>query len=202
MIQNLPTKSAVAGMFPLASQHFDIRFLISPKLVGMTDSFIYLKRKVTNPKARHSEQRGTSVIQNLPTKSAVAEVFPLASQHFDSRFLISPRLVGMTDSFIYLKRKVTNPKARHSERRGTSMIQNLPTKSAVAEVFPLTSQHFDSRFLISLRLVGMTDSFIYLKRKVTNPKARHSERRGTSMIQNLPTKKCCGRDVSSHFTAL
>ncbi|EOU3286019.1 hypothetical protein ACNVJQ_003862, partial [Vibrio harveyi] len=56
-------------------------------------------------------------------------------------------------------RKVTNPKARHSERRGTSMIQNLPTKSAVAEVFPLASQHFDIRFLISLRLVGMTGSF-------------------------------------------
>lgn len=40
------------------------------------------------------------------------------------------------------------------------MTQNLPTKSAVTEVFPLASQHFDSRFLISLRLVGMTDSFI------------------------------------------
>ncbi|WP_237720164.1 hypothetical protein, partial [Vibrio harveyi] len=159
VIQNLPTKSAVAEMFPLASQHFDIGFLISPRLVGMTDSFIYLKRKVTNPKARHSEQRGTSVIQNLPTKSAVAEVFPLTSQHFDSRFLISPRLVGMTDSFIYLKRKVTNPKARHSEQRGTSVIQNLPTKSAVAGMFPLTSQHFDSRFLLSPRLVGITGSF-------------------------------------------
>ncbi len=99
MIQNLPTKSAVAEVFPLASQHFDIRFLISPRLVGMTDSFIYLKRKVTNPKACHSKQPGTSVIQNIPTKSAVAEVFPLASQHFDIRFLISPRLVGMTGSF-------------------------------------------------------------------------------------------------------
>ena len=98
MIQNLPTKSAVAEVFPLASQHFDIGFLISPRLVGMTDSFIYLKRKVTNPKARHSERRGTSVIQNLPTKSAVAEVFPLASQHFDIRFLILPKLVGMTGS--------------------------------------------------------------------------------------------------------
>lgn len=39
------------------------------------------------------------------------------------------------------------------------MIQNLPTKSAVEEVFPLASQHFDIRFLISLRLVGMTGSF-------------------------------------------
>jgi hypothetical protein len=39
MIQNLPTKSAVAEMFPLASQHSNIRFLISPKLVGMTGSF-------------------------------------------------------------------------------------------------------------------------------------------------------------------
>ena len=93
MIQNLPTKSAVAEMFLLASQHFDSRFLISLRLVGMTDSFIYLKRKVTNPKARHSERRGTSVIQNLPTKSAVAEGGPLASQHFDIRFLISPKLV-------------------------------------------------------------------------------------------------------------
>ncbi len=46
------------------------------------------------------------MIQNLPTKSAVAEVFPLrASQHSDIGFLISPRLVGMTDSFIYLKEK-------------------------------------------------------------------------------------------------
>ncbi|MGY5720075.1 hypothetical protein ACXHQ0_22925 [Vibrio antiquarius] len=52
---------------------------------------------MTNPKARHSEQRGTSVIQNLPTKSAVTELFSLALQHLDSRFLISPRLVGMTD---------------------------------------------------------------------------------------------------------
>ncbi|MDF5104244.1 hypothetical protein P3603_25165, partial [Vibrio parahaemolyticus] len=56
-------------------------------------------------KARHSEQRGTSVIQNLPTKSAVAEEFSLASQHVDSRFLISPRLVGMTDSFIFKKNR-------------------------------------------------------------------------------------------------
>ncbi|MDF6013604.1 hypothetical protein [Vibrio harveyi] len=112
MIQNLPTKSAVAEMFLLASQHFDSGFLISPRLVGMTDSFIYLKRKVTNPKARHSEQRGTNMIQNLPTKSAVAEVFPLASQHSDIGFLISPRLVGMTDSFIHLfKKKSDQPQS-------------------------------------------------------------------------------------------
>ncbi|ELB2759217.1 MULTISPECIES: hypothetical protein [Vibrio] len=72
------------------------------------------------------------MIQNLPTKSAVAEEFSLASQHVDSRFLSSPRLVGMTDSFV-LERAVANLKARHSEQRGTSVIQNLPTKSAVAE---------------------------------------------------------------------
>ncbi len=97
MIQNLPTKSAVAEEFSLASQHVDIRFLISPRLVGMTDSL--LKITVTNPKVRHSEQRGTSVIQNLPTKSAVVEGVSLASQHVDSRFLNSPRLVGTTRSF-------------------------------------------------------------------------------------------------------
>ncbi|EKZ8660177.1 TPA: hypothetical protein ACPJ2K_001880 [Vibrio alginolyticus] len=43
------------------------------------------------------------MIQNLPTKSAVAEVFSLDSQHVDSGFLISPRLVGMTDSFVFRK---------------------------------------------------------------------------------------------------
>ncbi|MGI2972475.1 hypothetical protein [Vibrio alginolyticus] len=40
------------------------------------------------------------------------------------------------------------------------MIQNLPTKSAVAEVFFLASQLVDIKFLILLRLVGMTDSFV------------------------------------------
>ena len=37
----------------------------------------------------------------------------------------------------------------------------------------------------------------FLKRTVTNPKVRHSEQRGTSVIQNLPTTKCCGRGVFS-----
>ncbi|CAL6171691.1 hypothetical protein AT1219_50304 [Vibrio alginolyticus] len=56
---------------------------------------------MANIKARHSEQRGTSMIQNLPTKSAVGEGFSLALQHLDIRFLISPGLVGMTDSFVF-----------------------------------------------------------------------------------------------------
>ncbi|MGR5274985.1 hypothetical protein ACPV4S_24425, partial [Vibrio alginolyticus] len=60
-------------------------------------------------------------------------------------------------------RAVTNPKACHSGQRGTSVIQNLPTKSAVAEVFSLDSQHVDSGFLLSLRLVGTTDSFVFRK---------------------------------------
>ncbi|MCR9321507.1 hypothetical protein, partial [Vibrio alginolyticus] len=61
----------------------------------------FLKRTEANPKVRHFEQQETSVIQNLPTKSAVEEGFSLASQHFAIRFLISPRLVGMTDSFVF-----------------------------------------------------------------------------------------------------
>ncbi|WP_212578484.1 hypothetical protein, partial [Vibrio parahaemolyticus] len=69
------------------------------------DGFIFLERAVTNPKARHSEQRGTSVIQNLPTKSAVVEGFSLASQHADIKFLILLRLVGMTDSFVSRKNR-------------------------------------------------------------------------------------------------
>jgi len=71
VIQNLPTKSAVAEGVSLDSQHVDIKFLSLLRFVGMTDSL--LKITVTNPKVRHSEQRGTSVIQNLPTKSAVVE---------------------------------------------------------------------------------------------------------------------------------
>ena len=49
------------------------------------------------------------------------------------------------------------------------MIQNLPTKSAVAEVFSLASQHLAIRFLISLRLVGMTDS-LFRKNRDQPPK--------------------------------
>ncbi|EGQ7905615.1 hypothetical protein J4H46_16010 [Vibrio alginolyticus] len=45
------------------------------------------------------------------------------------------------------------------------MIQNLPTKSAVAEEFSLTSLHADIKFLILLRLVGMTDSFVSRKNR-------------------------------------
>ena len=69
----------------------------------------------------------------------MAEEFSLASQHVDIKFLILLRLVGMTDSFVFLERTEANPKVRHSELRGTVVIQNLPTKSAVAEVFSLTS---------------------------------------------------------------
>ncbi|EAS76413.1 phosphogluconate dehydratase [Vibrio alginolyticus 12G01] len=50
MIQNLPTKSAVVEGFSLASQHADIKFLISPRLVGMTDSFVFWKELRLIPK--------------------------------------------------------------------------------------------------------------------------------------------------------
>ena len=43
------------------------------------------------------------------------------------------------------------------------MIQNLLTKSAVVEGVSLASQRVDSGFLISLRLVGITDSFVFRK---------------------------------------
>ncbi len=102
MIQNLPTKSAVVEGFSLASQHADIKFLISPRLVGMTDSS-FLKRTEANLKTRHSEQRRTNKSQNLPTKSAVAEEFSLASQHVDIKFLILLGLFGATDSFVFRK---------------------------------------------------------------------------------------------------
>ncbi len=45
---------------------------------------------------------------------------------------------------------------RHSEQRGTSVIQNLLSDRSVSQMFIQTSQHFDIRFLVSLRLAGMT----------------------------------------------
>ena len=74
--------------------------------------------------------------------------------------------------------------SRHSEQRGTSVIQNLLTECC-GFTRNIEWDRAAVRFLISLRLVGMTGccSLGYV--------SRHSEQRGTSVIQNLLTE-CCG----------
>ncbi len=99
------------------------------------------------------------MIQSLPTKSAVGEGFSLASQHVDIKFLISPRLVGMTDSF-FRKNRDQPPKFVILNSEGRARFRIYQQKSAVEEGFSLASQHFAIKFLLSLRLVGMTDSFV------------------------------------------
>ena len=46
--------------------------------------------------SRHSEQRGTSVIQNLLSKSLWVYVYEVASALVAIRFLVVLRLAGMT----------------------------------------------------------------------------------------------------------
>ena len=105
------------------------------------------------------------MIQNLPTNSAVAEVFFLASQLVDIKFLILLRLVGMTDSFVFRNSGGQSQSSSFLIVRDERDSESTNKKCCNRGGFSLASQHVDSRFLILLRLVGMTDSFIFKKNR-------------------------------------